>query len=120
MPCSDGYPQPSEVRTTLEEQDTVRTTYQLKKIKELQDQNRALMKLLCGACRVLKRLGYDFNENHQLAIWWANHQVEDETGEKLQTLRSKKTKKAIVDRVIASLTQDEIKLLTDTGFIERP
>lgn len=33
--------------------------------------------LLCSACRVLTRMGYDFDENPALSQWWAAHQKED-------------------------------------------
>lgn len=29
--------------------------------------------LLCSACRVLERLGYDFEENPALSLWWDDH-----------------------------------------------
>lgn len=34
--------------------------------------------LLCSACRVLTRLGYDFDENPALSAWWEKHQKKDE------------------------------------------
>jgi hypothetical protein len=33
--------------------------------------------LLCSACRVLARMGYDFEENPALSQWWDAHQKED-------------------------------------------
>lgn len=33
--------------------------------------------LLCSACRVLTRTGYDFDENPALSNWWAAHKKED-------------------------------------------
>jgi len=33
--------------------------------------------LLCSACRVLARLGYDFDENPALSVWWEAHKKED-------------------------------------------
>ena len=51
MPCQD-----SNIRPTEEER---------------------LTSLLCSACRVLKRLGYDFDENPSLSHWWKWHQEID-------------------------------------------
>jgi len=34
--------------------------------------------LLCSTCRVLSRLGYDFDENPRLSEWWHKHQIEDQ------------------------------------------
>lgn len=34
--------------------------------------------LLCGACKVLHRLNYDFGENPVLDEWWDKHKKEDE------------------------------------------
>jgi len=33
--------------------------------------------LLCSACRVLERTGYDFDENPSLSIWWDKHKKKD-------------------------------------------
>ena len=33
--------------------------------------------LLCSTCRVLDRLGYDFDENPRLSEWWDKHKRED-------------------------------------------
>ncbi len=33
--------------------------------------------LLCSACRVLARMGYDFDENPALSVWWAAHKQRD-------------------------------------------
>jgi len=33
--------------------------------------------LLCSACRVLTRMGYDFDENPRLSEWWEKHKEED-------------------------------------------
>jgi hypothetical protein len=33
--------------------------------------------LLCSACRVLARLGYDFEENPALSRWWDTHKKKD-------------------------------------------
>jgi hypothetical protein len=33
--------------------------------------------LLCSTCRVLARLGYDFDENPALSQWWEAHKKED-------------------------------------------
>ena len=35
--------------------------------------------LLCSACRVLERTGYDFDENPALSIWWDKHKKKDNT-----------------------------------------
>lgn len=37
--------------------------------------------LLCSACRSLERMGYDFEENPALSIWWDNHKKEDASRE---------------------------------------
>lgn len=37
--------------------------------------------LLCSACRVLTRMGYDFDENPALSQWWTEHQKEDKKRE---------------------------------------
>lgn len=56
MPCSDGNAWDEQCR----EAEKVR-----------------IDALLCSACRVLKRLGYDFEENPALSAWWAEHQRKD-------------------------------------------
>jgi len=33
--------------------------------------------LLCSACRVLERMGYDFDENPALSVWWSSHKQRD-------------------------------------------
>jgi len=33
--------------------------------------------LLCSACRVLARMGYDFDENPALSVWWEKHKQQD-------------------------------------------
>lgn len=33
--------------------------------------------MLCAACRVLTRLGYDFDENPALSQWWDKHKEDD-------------------------------------------
>ena len=33
--------------------------------------------LLCSACRVLERTGYDFEENPALSLWWDEHKKKD-------------------------------------------
>lgn len=40
---------------------------------------KKLESLLCSACRVLTRTGYDFDENPRLSEWWTGHKVEDNT-----------------------------------------
>jgi len=44
--------------------------------------NAAMVPLLCSACRILTRMGYDFEENPALSQWWAAHQKEDAKKEK--------------------------------------
>ena len=41
--------------------------------------------LLCSACRVLERLGYDFEENPALSIWWDKHKRLDQKRRSTQT-----------------------------------
>ena len=41
--------------------------------------------LLCSACRVLERLGYDFEENPALSIWWDRHKKLDQEKRPTQT-----------------------------------
>ena len=33
--------------------------------------------LLCSTCRVLTRIGYDFDENPRLSEWWEKHKIDD-------------------------------------------
>lgn len=40
-----------------------------------------MRQLLCAACRVLTRYGYDFDENPALSQWWEKHQKVEVTDE---------------------------------------
>lgn len=39
-----------------------------------------MQQLLCSACRVLERTGYDFDENPALSQWWERHKEKDKHG----------------------------------------
>lgn len=41
------------------------------------NRDKELTALLCSTCRVLTRLGYDFDENPALSVWWEAHKKED-------------------------------------------
>lgn len=118
MPCNEDRNRGEETTNPFLENNLKLKT---KQIENLQAENKKLMRLLCAACRALKRLGHDFDENHELSKWWSEHQKEDAIGERLGLLKDKKTKKAIaiVDGIIASLNKDQLKLLIEEGFIER-
>lgn len=58
-----------------------------KKISDLIDRIEKLNVMLCSACRVLKRMDYDFEENPMLSIWWKNHQVVDHLKIKSEDVR---------------------------------
>lgn len=63
MPCYDGQPSREEIENS-----------------QLRIENARLRRenaLLCATCRVLARLGYDFDENPELSEWWERHKELD-------------------------------------------
>jgi hypothetical protein len=46
--------------------------------EKLHNEGKEMMTpLLCSACKVLERLGYDFDENPLLSQWWDKHKTKD-------------------------------------------
>lgn len=69
--------------------------------------------LLCSACRVLERLGYDFDENPALSVWWAKHQEEDAQkaiAQQQERLRREKVQ-SIRTKLLLDLTPEERQLI---------
>lgn len=118
MPCNED-----RYREHEEYHDNHSETQRLRKRNEsLIGEVKEIEILLCEACRVLTRLGHDFNESHNLAKWWDQHKIYDARGASRRALGNKKALDAIkiVDRLINQLNPDEAKLLAETGFLESP
>lgn len=76
--------------------------------------------LLCGACRALARLGYDFDENPELSRWWAAHQAEDkrrEDAELAKRLRTEHARHLAKTLTVADMTDDQRALLRAEGYL---
>ena len=79
--------------------------------------------LLCSACRVLDRLGYDFDENPALSKWWDKHKKEDDA--RIERERKAKEVEAFERRVVeqaltkpfGELSKDEKKILRKHGYM---
>lgn len=85
--------------------------------------DRKLEPLLCSACRVLDRLGYDFDENPALSEWWAEHKRKDDARiarEKAQAAREAQDR-ARCDELLSvpfkELAAEDIKLLKKYGYM---
>lgn len=104
MPCSDNRePEPIVITDTR--------------------QVRKLESMLCSACRVLEKQGFDFDENPRLSEWWAKHQREDEKAkEKTERARIRKQKRkelvaTLLKMTIHDLTPDDRKILKEEGYL---
>lgn len=74
--------------------------------------------LLCSACRVLERLGYDFDENPALSVWWAKHQEEDAQKaivQQQERLRLEKVK-SILAKPLLEITPEERQFLRSINY----
>lgn len=86
-------------------------------------QVRKLESLLCSSCRVLKKLGYDFDENPRLSEWWAKHQEDDAKADaKKERARIKKQKRkeliaVLIKLLIQSLTPEDKRVLKEEGYL---
>ena len=67
--------------------------------------------LLCSACRALERLGYDFDENPELSLWWAPHKARDE--ERERTRKQERQRQAWLDAQMERLSTKPVGELTD-------
>lgn len=76
--------------------------------------------LLCGACRVLDRLEYDFDENPELSTWWDAHKRKDAAREKREGRKAWVAKQAalLMDRPLSELDEDERKILKEAGVLK--
>lgn len=79
--------------------------------------------LLCAACRVLDRVGYDFDENPELSVWWDKHKREDDARQarEREIAEKKKYKKRVaaeaVLKPVAELSKEEKAILKELGFL---
>ena len=75
--------------------------------------------LLCSACRALENLGFDFDLNPELSRWWDNHKKEDEARIQAEAKKKFREKRALqlVELPVLSLTDDDIKLLREEGYL---
>jgi hypothetical protein len=79
--------------------------------------------LLCSACRVLERMGYDFDENPTLSVWWEQHKRDD--AEKEHILKQEAQRKQFRERLaqealakpLKDLSKEERKLLKELGYL---
>ena len=80
-------------------------------------QTKDLTDDLCSACRVLERLGYDFDENPSLSQWWDKHKKEDaaKRAKEEQAVQKEVWEKQqlalIMKKPLNSLTKEELALL---------
>lgn len=90
MPCSDNRgPEPIIITDTR----------QIKKLESM----------LCSSCRVLKKLGYDFDENPRLSEWWERHQEADAKADaRKERVRIKKQKRKELVATLLKMTMKEI------------
>jgi hypothetical protein len=102
MPCSDGGPSYAD---------------------QLNERIRVKEDLLCSACRVLERLGYDFDENPELSRWWHVHKAEDqrrierEEAERARKALRKRMAKELSQKPIAELTAEDKRILREEGYL---
>lgn len=109
MPCSDGGP-------SLADEIAYRKDRQIKNMdKELEVRDS----LLCSACRVLERIGYDFEENPRLSEWWDEHKKEDQKREKEEAKKRLNHQLAIElsKKPVSQLTKEDKALLKKEGFL---
>lgn len=79
--------------------------------------------MLCSACRVLERLGYDFDENPELSEWWDAHKKADEArlAKEAKEQARESWERRIVNEALrkkfADLTNEEKGLLRKYNYI---
>jgi hypothetical protein len=79
--------------------------------------------MLCSACRVLERLGYDFDENPKLSFWWDKHKRDDAERERI--VRVERERKEYRQRIaqdallkpIKDLSKEERAILKEFGYL---
>lgn len=107
MPCSDG--------GYGREQDS----NELRRLRKFE----RMEPLLCSACRVLERTGFDFDENPELSEFWDKHKKEDDArvARERTVAERKKYKERIAAEAqrkpVCDLTKEEKAILKELGFL---
>lgn len=82
-----------------------------------------MIELICSACRALQRMGYDFDENPALSVWWESHKIQDAERQERERQKAAKAEyeRRIVEEALAKkiteLTEDEKKLLRKHKYL---
>ncbi len=107
MPCSDGGPSYSQTRDDSAELSRLRA--------EVKNQDS----MLCSACRVLQKIGFDFDENPRLSEWWDKHKKEDEKKDREETRKRLNYELALAasKKPVSKLTAEDKILLKREGFL---
>jgi hypothetical protein len=66
--------------------------------------------LVCSACRVLERMGYDFDENPQLSVWWDNHKRQDAI--KAERAEEERQREEYQQRIVREALKKPVKELS--------
>lgn len=89
MPCYDDRscwkkPESRREREAKVDEDRLHAGYYVESPNEIRNPERKeqeiasdMAAMLCSACRVLERIGYDFDENPMLSRWWDDHKKKD-------------------------------------------
>jgi hypothetical protein len=79
--------------------------------------------LLCSACRVLERMGYDFDENPSLSVWWDQHKRDDVERERIlqnEQKRAEYRERIVLEALVKplkDLSNEERHLLKEMGYL---